>query len=78
MDAICPELGRQPRVLFNQQRTVGVPGGTKEGRHDRFRMRPRTGRETDERASDRRGFERASENLTKASASAADRRGVTR
>ena len=63
MDAVCAESGGQPGVIFNQQRTVGVPGGTKEGRHDRFRMGLRTARQTDERASNRRGFERARENL---------------
>ena len=65
MDAICAKSGRQPGVVLNQQRTVGVPRGTKEGRDDRFRMGLGAGREADERASDRRGLERLGENLAK-------------
>ena len=65
MDAVRAQSCRQPGVLFNQERTVGVPGGTKEGRHDRFRMSLGAGREADERASDRRGLKRFGENLAK-------------
>jgi hypothetical protein len=65
MDAICAKSGRQPCLVFNQQRTVGVPGGTKQGRHDRFRMGLGAGREADERASCRRRLKRLGENLAK-------------
>src|SRR5580692_11161599 len=65
MDAVCAKSGRQSRVVLNQQRTVGVPRGTNERRHDRFRMGLSPRRETDERAGYRRGFEGAGENPDK-------------
>ena len=78
MDAIRAKPGRQPGVVFNQQRTVGVPGGTKEGRDDRFRMELGAGREADERAGDCAASSASAKISPKAPAPAADSRGVTR
>ena len=65
MNAVCAKAGSQPAVVLDQQRTVGGYGGSKDGRHDRFRVGLGAGREPDERASDRRRLDALGENLAK-------------
>jgi len=63
VNPVRAKSSRQPAIVLDQEGAVGGYGGAKERRHHGFRIGLRRGRETDERASDRRGFHNLGEDF---------------